>query len=128
VWLLLDTHALVWRLADDSRLAATARDTIERHRAYVSVSAASAWEIATKGASASSRGRLSLPATSAASSSEAGFQPLAVTVEYGQRTGALPGPINDPFARVLPAQAMLEDLHLVSIERAFDAYGVKRLW
>jgi PIN domain nuclease of toxin-antitoxin system len=40
----------------------------------------------------------------------------------------LPGPVNDPFDRMLIAQAMIENLHLVSIERAFDAYGVLRLW
>ncbi|MGH6900130.1 MAG: type II toxin-antitoxin system VapC family toxin [Geminicoccaceae bacterium] len=57
-----------------------------------------------------------------------GFKPLAVTVEHGQRAGALPGPLRDPFDRMLIAQAMLENLHLVSSERAFDAYGVLRLW
>ena len=46
--LLLDTHALIWWLAGDARLAARARDTIDLHRAQVLVSAASAWEIATK--------------------------------------------------------------------------------
>ena len=53
-----------------------------------------------------------------------GFQPLAVTVEHAQRAGSLPGPLQDPFDRMLIAQAMLDNLHLVSIERAFDAYGV----
>jgi PIN domain nuclease of toxin-antitoxin system len=44
------------------------------------------------------------------------------------RTGGLPGPLRDPFDRMLIAQAPLESLHLVSIERTFDAYGVARLW
>jgi PIN domain nuclease of toxin-antitoxin system len=51
-----------------------------------------------------------------------------VRVEHSQRAGALPGPLRDPFDRMLIAQAMLDNLHLVSIERAFDAYGVLRLW
>lgn len=57
-----------------------------------------------------------------------GFRPLSVTVEHGQRAGALPGPLRDPFDRMLIAQAMLENLHLVSIEHAFEAHGVLRLW
>jgi hypothetical protein len=40
----------------------------------------------------------------------------------------LPGPLRDPFDRMPIAQAMLENLHLVSIERAFDVYGVLRRW
>lgn len=51
-----------------------------------------------------------------------------VPVDYGQAAGALPSSHRDPFDRMLVAQAMLEDLTLVSNERVFDAYGVKRLW
>jgi PIN domain nuclease of toxin-antitoxin system len=47
---------------------------------------------------------------------------------HGECAGALPGPLRDPFDRMLIAQAMLSNLHLVSIERSFDAYGVLRLW
>lgn len=126
--LLLDTHALIWWLAGDRRLPARARDAVEDHRQQVFVSAAAAWEIATK----VRLGRLPSAATIAGNMPrtilEQGFQPLAVTVEHGQRAGALPGPLRDPFDRMLIAQAILEDLHLVSIERPFDAYGVLRLW
>ena len=57
-----------------------------------------------------------------------GFQPLSATIDHAARAGALPGPLQDPFDRMLITQAMLEKLHLVTIERAFDAYGVLRLW
>jgi PIN domain nuclease of toxin-antitoxin system len=57
-----------------------------------------------------------------------GFQPLSLTIEHGQRAGGLPGPLRDPFDRMLIAQTMLENLHLVSIERTFDAHGVLRVW
>ena len=40
----------------------------------------------------------------------------------------MPGPLQDPFDRMLIAQAMLENLHIASIERSFDAYEVARLW
>lgn len=56
------------------------------------------------------------------------FTPLSISVDHGQAAGALSGSHRDPFDRMLVAQAMLEDLTLVSNERVFDAYGVKRLW
>jgi PIN domain nuclease of toxin-antitoxin system len=126
--LLLDTHALIWWLAGDARLAARARDAIDGHRAQVFVSAASAWEIATKVRLGKLPGAAFIANDVGRFIAEEGFQPLAVSVEHGQRAGVLPGPIKDPFDRMLIAQAMLGGLHLVSIERAFDAYGVLRLW
>ena len=53
---------------------------------------------------------------------------MPITIAHAQAAGALPGPHRDPFDRMLIAQAMLDDLVLISIERAFDAYGVRRLW
>jgi PIN domain nuclease of toxin-antitoxin system len=126
--LLLDTHALIWWLAGDARLAARARDTIDGDRPQVFVSAASAWEIATKVRLGKLPGAAFIAGDVGHFISEQGFQALAVTVEHGQRAGALPGPIKDPFDRMLIAQAMLDGLHLVSIEQSFDAYGVLRLW
>lgn len=125
---LLDTHALIWWLAGDVRLVGRARDAIDRNRAQVFVSAASAWEIATKVRLGKLRGAAFIAGDIGGFIAKEGFQPLAVSVEHGQRAGALPGPIKDPFDRMLIAQAMLDGLHLVSIEQAFDAYGVLRLW
>ena len=125
---LLDTHALIWWLAGDTRLAARARDTIDGHRPQVFVSAASAWEIATKVRLGKLPGAAFIAGDIGRFIADEGFRPLAVTVEHGQRAGALPGPIKDPFDRMLIAQAMLDGLYLVSIEQAFDAYGVLRLW
>jgi PIN domain nuclease of toxin-antitoxin system len=64
----------------------------------------------------------------AAEIAAAGFTPLPVTVEHGQHAGALRGSHKDPFDRMLIAQALLEDLALVSNEALFDAYGVRRVW
>jgi len=126
--LLLDTHALIWWLAGDARLPGQARDAIDDHRPRVFVSAASAWEIATKVRLGKLPGAAAIAADIPSVILTEGFEPLAVTVEHGQRAGGLPGPLQDPFDRMLIAQAMLENLHLVSIERAFDVYGVLRLW
>ena len=92
------------------------------------VSAASAWEITTK----FRLGKLPSVAGIVADLSGAiggqGFLPLSVTLRHGQAAGALPGPHQDPFDRMLIAQAMLDNLVLVSNETLFDVYGVARLW
>jgi PIN domain nuclease of toxin-antitoxin system len=126
--LLLDTHALIWWLAGDARLVARACDAIDTNREQVFVSAASAWEIATKVRLGKLPGAAFIADDIGRFIFEQGFQPLAVTVEHGQRAGALPGPIKDPFDRMLIAQAILDGLQFVSIEQTFDAYGVSRLW
>jgi PIN domain nuclease of toxin-antitoxin system len=128
VRLLLDTHAFLWWLAGHPSLSKRARTEIDSSGSDVFVSAASAWEIATK----YRLGKLpeadlvALDVTSTIESQQ--FTSLAVSVRHGQAAGALPGSHRDPFDRMLVAQAMLEDLTLVSNERAFDVYGVKRLW
>jgi PIN domain nuclease of toxin-antitoxin system len=126
--LLLDTHALIWWLAGDPRLPAAAADEIDQQRPQVFVSAASAWEIATKVRLGKLPGAAAIASDLPDVIARQGFRPLAVTLAQGQRAGALPGPLQDPFDRMLIAQAMLENLHLVSIERSFDVYGVQRLW
>jgi len=128
VRLLLDTHTFLWWLAGHTSLSKRARAEIDSSGPDVIVSAASAWEIATK----YRLGKLpeaELVALDVLASIESQqFTPLAVSVRHGQAAGALPGFHRDPFDRMLIAQAMLEDLTLVSNERAFDAYGVKRFW
>jgi PIN domain nuclease of toxin-antitoxin system len=126
--LLLDSHAFLWWLDGDPKLTAAARNAIAADPSQVAVSAATAWEITTKARIGKLPDALDVAADVAGCIAREGFQPLAVTVEHGQRAGALPGPLQDPFDRMLIAQAMLENLHLVSIERAVDVYGVARLW
>jgi PIN domain nuclease of toxin-antitoxin system len=57
-----------------------------------------------------------------------GFQPLAISAEHGIRAGLLPGPHEDPFDRMLIAQAQAENIPIVSNEASFERYGVRRLW
>ena len=57
-----------------------------------------------------------------------GFLELPITVQHGQAAGSLPGPLRDPFDRMLIAQVTLADLVLVSNEAVFDRYGIRRLW
>jgi PIN domain nuclease of toxin-antitoxin system len=92
------------------------------------VSAASAWEMATK----VRLGRL--PAASDITRNfqeyllQSGFESLPVSAEHGIRAGLPPGPHQDPFDRMLIAQAEMEKLFIVSNEKIFDQYGVRRLW
>lgn len=126
--LLLDTHALLWWLAGDRQLSPVARWALEDDSNPVYVSAASAWEVATK----HRLGRLPrigpLAKDFAGEISRQGFLELAISLEHGQRAGALPGEHRDPFDRMPMAQALVDDLALVSNEEVFDDYGVLRLW
>ena len=126
--LLLDTHTFLWWLSGDDALSVEARKAIADEWNGVFVSAATAWEIAAK----HRIGKLSIAAKLIAdldgSIASQGFIGLPVSVRHGQTAGALPGPHRDPFDRMLIAQAILEDLVLVSNERSFDAYGVARMW
>jgi PIN domain nuclease of toxin-antitoxin system len=128
VRLLLDTHALLWWLNDNDSLPQTAREVIGRHGNEVLVSAASAWEIATKVRLGRLESGADLARDFAGHLSRARFGQLGVSVEHGVRGGLLPGPHRDPFDRMLIAQAQAENLPIVSDDTAFDGYGVRRLW
>ncbi len=125
---LLDTHALLWWFSDNPALTSSARRIIAETKNVVVVSAASAWEIATK----VRLGKLPTAADLAAGFSgyidREGFQMLAISGEHAVRAGLLPGAHKDPFDRMLIAQAQAEDLPIVSNEALFDGYGVRRLW
>jgi PIN domain nuclease of toxin-antitoxin system len=129
VRLLLDTHTFLWWVFADPKLSRAARTAIsDEAQNSVFVSAASAWEIATKYRIGKlSDARAVAEDVSGAIAAE-GFNPLAISVLHSERAGSLAGHHRDPFDRVLIAQAISEDLVLLSNERAFEAYGVKRLW
>jgi PIN domain nuclease of toxin-antitoxin system len=92
------------------------------------VSAASAWEIATK----VRLGKLPTAADLASDFSgqieREGFQLLPISADHGIRAGLLPGPHKDPFDRMLIAQAQAENIAIVSNEAVFESYGINRLW
>jgi PIN domain nuclease of toxin-antitoxin system len=126
--LLLDTHTLIWWLAGDPSLSASAREAVADLGNEVFVSAASAWEIATKYRIGKLPDAQALATDVAEAVARQGFIELSITVLHGQVAGGLPGPHRDPFDRMLIAQAVLGDLVLVSNEMVFDGYGVRRLW
>lgn len=126
--LLLDTHAFLWWISGDEALSAVARTAIADEGNGIFVSAASAWEIATKHRIGKLPGVTSIVTDLDHAIADQGFVGLPISLRHGQAAGALPGPHRDPFDRMLIAQAMLESLVLVSNEEPFDVYGVARLW
>jgi PIN domain nuclease of toxin-antitoxin system len=125
---LLDTHTLIWWMTNDPHLSDGARRLIAQRGNTSIVSAVSAWEIATK----VRLGRL----PSAADMIEdfigdiqrQQMEILDVSAQHGIRAGTLPGPHKDPFDRMLIAQALAENIPIVSNDQALDGYAVRRLW
>ena len=125
---LLDTHTFLWWFTDSRRLSEAVRQAIVDETNDVLISAASAWEIATKHRLGKLPEAEELALDISGAIAGQNFEELPITVEDAARAGALPGPIRDPFDRMLIAQALSGNLVLVSIEELFDQYGVRRLW
>jgi PIN domain nuclease of toxin-antitoxin system len=128
VRLLLDTHAFLWFLSGDTRLARKVLGLLDEPAHDVFVSGATAWEISTKVALGKMPQFAGLPGQILAVVRGEGFKPLSISIDHADRAGALPRHHRDPFDRMLIAQAQLEGLTLVSNERVFDRYGINRVW
>ena len=120
--LLLDTHALLWWLADEG-LTTQARDAIADPANLVVVSAASAWEISIKKA----LGKLAAPDDLEQQVQEGGFSPLPISIAHAIAAGQLARHHEDPFDRMLIAQAFAEGLTIVTRDKRFDDCGVALL-
>lgn len=125
---LLDTHTFLWWLTDDKHLPQSSRRFIEDEDNNIVISAASVWEIATKHRIGKLPSADAVAPDIPGAIADQGFGELPVTVEDAARAGALQGPLRDPFDRMLIAQALARNLVLISIEKRFDQYGVRRLW
>ena len=125
---LLDTHALLWWLAEPERLSPVVHATLADPAHTVFISAASAWEIATKHC----LGRLPtaelLLQDGWSLMERQGFQPLPVSWSHGLRAGSYGMPHRDPFDRLLAAQAELEQLILITLDPAFAPFPCQTLW
>lgn len=126
--LLVDSHALIWWWDCDAKLTPTAHAALENRANAVFVSAATAWEIATKVRA----GRLPTMRDRVAAFDENviddGFHHLEATYKHGVAGGLLPGAHGDPFDRLIAAQALIEDLTVVTRDREIAAFGCKVLW
>lgn len=125
---LLDTHVIIWAALDNQRLSPLAREAIESLKNDVLVSAASAWEIATKVRVGKLPGAEMLAVEFSARVNRMGFEQLPITGDHAQRAGLLAGEHKDPFDRMLVAQSIIEDLTIISNESIFEQWPVRRLW
>ncbi|MCA3248867.1 MAG: type II toxin-antitoxin system VapC family toxin [Holosporaceae bacterium] len=120
VKLLLDTHVLLWCLSSSDRLPASLREKIVDAHNDVWVSAATVWEIGIKKA----LGKLQVPDDLLEAITFSGFNPLPITLEHAELAAKLPKHHDDPFDRVLVAQAMSEELILVSHDARLPSYNI----
>jgi PIN domain nuclease of toxin-antitoxin system len=125
---LLDTHALVWALAEPSRLSSRARATIADQATVVFVSLTSAWELAIL--QSLDRVRLDVPLATLFTDGLAAmrFHLLPIRLPHVAGVAELPRHHRDPFDRLLIATALAERLKVVSADRTFTRYGVPVVW
>lgn len=121
--LLLDTHILLWWLADDAHLPEGPREAVNT-AAEVRFSAASVWEIAIK----RKLGRLDVPEDYLDAVDAGEIDLLPITARHAELAGALPRHHEDPFDRMLVAQASADDLTLVTADRRLTDYGIPLLY
>ena len=120
--LLLDTHVALWAITDSKALSAKAREMIESPRSTVWISAASVWEIAIK----HGLGRGDMPVSSQDAVRyfrESGYQFLAVEAEHAMAVQELPAHHQDPFDRILVAQARVEPMRLLTHDPVVARYS-----
>ena len=125
---LLDTHVFLWWVEDAPALSRRARSAISNPANECLVSLASCWEMAIK----LSLGRLRLPGAIERFIPEQlsvnAFRQLEISIRHVARVATLPFHHRDPFDRLLAAQALEEGCPIVSADRSFRAYGVRRIW
>jgi PIN domain nuclease of toxin-antitoxin system len=125
---LLDTHALLWWWTNDQQLSTRARALIGDEANTILVSAASAWEIATK----HRLGKLGQAAEAIRRFNELveldAFEHLPVSYLHALRAGGMAGEHRDPFDRMLAAQSQLEGAALISCDPALAVFGVSIVW
>jgi PIN domain nuclease of toxin-antitoxin system len=112
----------------DPRLSPKARAAVGAPGAEVLVSAASAWELAIKVRLGKLPEASRLTHRLAESLAEQDFRSLPISLEHGRLGGLLPGAHRDPFDRILAAQALLDDLVVVTNDAALVTFGAKTLW
>ena len=120
--LLLDTHVALWAIADSPKLPHKARELIESPRATVWISAASVWEIAIK----HSLGRGEMPVSGQDAERyfrDSGYRFLAIEAEHALAVEGLTKHHQDPFDRILIAQALVEPMRLMTHDSQVALYS-----
>ena len=125
---LLDTHTLLWVSIGSNRLSKTARALLTGTQHIFFVSAVTSFELSTK----HRLGRLpeakSLLVNFEMQIEQSGFQLLSISSLHARSAGAYPQIHKDPFDRVLAAQALVEELWIMSADEQLDVFDVQRVW
>lgn len=125
---LLDTHVLLWWWGEPELLSAAAFSLIEQPDHEILVSSATAWELATKVRLGKLPGAKAAVRHYEAWLDEAGFSPLPITSRHALKAGSLIAEHRDPFDRMLVAQALLEDLEVITRDSALSDLGARTRW
>jgi PIN domain nuclease of toxin-antitoxin system len=125
--LLLDTHVLIWWMEKNPHLGSRAKKTLLSPSVRPVVSAVSIWEIAIKAAAGRFDRLESLESWVPRLQGEWGVRPLAISFEHALALRDLPRYHNDPFDRMLVAQAQCEGLILVTADPAIARYDVRTI-
>jgi PIN domain nuclease of toxin-antitoxin system len=128
VKVLLDSCAVIWATMSPAALGHQARETLADESNVILVSAASAWEIATKVRLGKLPGAEKLERDYLAVMKEAGYTLLAIDTESALRAGRLTAEHKDPFDRMIAAQALAMDVPVLSPDPQLDQFGVRRIW
>ncbi|MFW5688386.1 MAG: type II toxin-antitoxin system VapC family toxin, partial [Spirochaetota bacterium] len=128
VTILLDTHVLLWWWSEPHHLSARLVALLKDPANEVVVSAASAWEIATKHRIGKYPAGARIIVEWHDRLARDGFRDLPIACAHALRAGSLPGPHRDPFDRMLAAQGIMEGLPVASNDRALSELGAERVW
>jgi PIN domain nuclease of toxin-antitoxin system len=125
---LVDTNVLIWAAGRSKRLPPLISTILGDGDSRVLVSAATAWEIATKVRLGKLDDAVPLENGFIAWMNNAGYELIPIEVEVALRAGRLQGEHRDPFDRMLAAQALAMDIPILSSDAKLDVFGVRRLW
>jgi PIN domain nuclease of toxin-antitoxin system len=128
VKVILDTHTLIWATANPSRLSREAAKVVADPANEILVSAASAWEIATKVRLGKMPDSEPMEGRFMEAIDEAGFTLLSIDAPTALRAGRLIGDHRDPFDRILAAHAIALDIPIVSKDAKLDMFPIRRIW
>ncbi len=126
--ILLDTQAFLWLSSDNKKLSKTARETFLNEKNNFFLSLVSIWEMSIKSSLGKLKFRSSMERFILNESQENNIEQMTITFQHVIKVQTLPFYHRDPFDRLLVAQALIEDIPILSSDAALEKYGVNRIW
>jgi PIN domain nuclease of toxin-antitoxin system len=124
----LDTHTFIWYVTNDSKLSSTAQELINNGNNEVLLSIASIWEMAIKQSIGKLNFELPFELFITRQLAVNNFDFLNIRIDHLNVVANLSLHHRDPFDRLIIAQAMVEQIPIVGVDKVFDSYSVRRLW